>query len=308
LSTSIFNNNYYYTLSFGEGRACLPEFQRRQGEAYFKLLTKNFMNVKNLEFLKEGLKYLGFGDKLNADLENKIKEQPAEFNLHLAGEFNRDASKDKVDYILDFKKSDQSDMYFLNRYRATLKNDDPAQEKTQTFYITKNSGITAKEAYNLLSGRAVNKDLHNKEGQPYNAWLQLDFQEKDKNDNHKVKQYHAGYGYDLEMVLAKYPIKEQLNEGDKKKVMESLEKGNLVQVTFAREGGEDKMFIAANPQYKNLDLYNAKMEKQYQGVGKKEKSDQDNSQEKKETQKQDIDEEGEPKKGKKTSKKKGIGV
>lgn len=266
------------------------------------------MNIKNLEFLKVGLKYLGFGEKLNADLENKIKEQPAEFKLKLIGEFNKDGIKDRVDYTLDFKKSDQTDMYFLNRYQATLRNDDPAQEKTQMFYITKNSGITAKESYNLLSGRAVNKDLNNKEGQPYNAWLQLDFQEKDKNDNYRIKQYHTGYGYNLEMAMAKYPIKEQLNEADRKKVLESLEKGNIVQVTFAREGGEDKMYIAANPQYKNLDLYNSKMEKQFQGVEKKEKSGQDKSQEKKETQKQDVDDEGETKQGKKSSRRRGIGV
>ena len=275
---------------------------------YFKLLNKTLMNVKNLEFLKEGLKYLGFGDKMNADLESKIKEQPTEFKLNLVGEFNKDNIKDRVNYTLDFKKSDQTDMYFLNRYQASLKNDDPAQEKTQTFYITKNSGITAKEAYNLLSGRAVNKDLNNKEGQPYNAWLQLDFQEKDKNDNYKVKQYHQGYGYDLEMVMSKYPIKEQLNADEKSKLIKSLEKGNLVQVTFAREGGEDKMFVAANPQYKSLDLYDAKMQKQYQGIEKKEKPAEDKSQEKKETQKHDVDEEGEAKKGKKNSKKKGIGV
>lgn len=275
---------------------------------YFKLLNKTFMNVKNLEFLKDGLKYLGFGDKLNTDLESKIKEQPAEFKLLLVGEFNKENNKDRVNYTLDFKKSDQTDMYFLNRYQATLKNEDPAQERTQTFYITKNSGVTAKEAYNLLSGRAVNKDLNNKEGQPYNAWLQLDFQEKDKNDNYKVKQYHQGYGYDLEMTLSKYPIKEQLNPDDRTKLMKSLEKGNLAQVTFAREGGEDKMFVAANPQYKTLDLYNAKMEKQFQGIEKKEKQGEDKSQEKKETQKQDVDEEGEAKKGKKSSKRKGIGV
>ena len=275
---------------------------------YFKLLNKTFMNVKNLEFLKEGLKYLGFGDKLNSDLEGKIKEKPLEFKLNLVGEFNKDNIKDRVNYTLDFKKSDQTDMYFLNRYLATLKNEDPKQEKSQTFYITKNSGVTAKEAYNLLSGRAVNKDLNNKEGQPYNTWLQLDFQEKDKNDNYKVKQYHQGYGYDLEMVTSKYPIKEQLNPEDKTKMMKSLEKGNLTQVTFAREGGEDKMFIAANPQYKTLDLYNAKMEKQFQGIEKKGKQGEDKSQEKKETQKQDVDEEGEAKKGKKSSKRKGIGV
>lgn len=266
------------------------------------------MNTKNFDFLKDGLKYLGFGEKLNEDLENKIKEQPTEFKLNLVGEFNKDNIKDRVNYTLDFKKSNDTDMYFLNRYQATLKNDDPTQERTQTFYITKNSGITSKEAYNLLNGRAVNKDLSNKEGQPYNAWVQLDFQEKDKNDNYKVKQYHQGYGFDLEMVMAKYPIKEQLNAEEKTKLMKSLEKGNLTQVTFAREGGEDKMFIAANPQFKSLDLYNAKMEKQFQGIEKKEKQGEDKSQEKKETQKQDVDEEGEGKKEKKRSKRKGVGI
>lgn len=263
------------------------------------------MNVKNLEFLKESLKYLGFGEKLNADLENKIKEQPADFKLSIPGEFTKGDVKERVDFTLDFKKSDQTDMYFFNRYQATLKNDDPEKEKSQTFYITKNSGITAKEAYNLLSGRAVNKDLENKEGQPFNAWVQLDFNEKDKNDNFKVKQYHQGYGYDLDNVLKRYPIKEQFNEEDKAKLMKSLEKGNIQQVTFIREGKEEKMFVSANPQYKTLDLYDSKMEKKYQGIEKKQKQDSDKSEEKKETVKQDAEEESE---GKRKSKRKGVGV
>jgi hypothetical protein len=88
------------------------------------------------------------------------------------------------------------------------------------------------EAYNLLSGRAVNKDLNNKEGQPYNAWLQLDFQEKDKNDNYKGEAVSCRLWVRPEMVAAKYPIKEQLNAEEKTKLMKSLEKGNLTQVTF----------------------------------------------------------------------------
>lgn len=263
------------------------------------------MNVKNLEFLKESLKYLGFGEKLNADLENKIREQPADFKLTMPGEFTKGDVKERVDFTLDFKKSDQTDMYFFNRYQATLRNDDPEKEKSQTFYISKNAGITAKEAYNLLSGRAVNKDLENKEGQPFNAWVQLDFNEKDKNNNFKVKQYHQGYGYDLDAVLKRYPIKEQFNEEDKAKLMKSLEKGNIQQVTFIKEGKEEKMFVSANPQYKTLDLYDSKMEKKYQGIEKKQKQDSDKSEEKKETVKQDTEEESE---GKRKSKRKGVGV
>ena len=40
----------------------------RDKQEYYKLLNDTFMNIKNLEFLKEGLKYFGFGDKLNNDL------------------------------------------------------------------------------------------------------------------------------------------------------------------------------------------------------------------------------------------------
>lgn len=266
------------------------------------------MNEKNLNYLKDSLKYLGFGDKLNKDLEENIKEQPKAFKLELIGEFNTGDRKDKVSYAIDFKKSDQSDMYFLNRYQATLRDDDPQKERSHTFYMTKNSGITAKEAYNLLSGRSVNKDLTNKEGQPFNAWLQLDLQEKDKNNNFKVKQYHQGYGYDVEMALSKHPIKEMLGEEDRSKLIKSLEKGNITQVTFSREGGEDKMFVAANPQYKTLDLYDHRMEKVFQGVDQKEKQGPNKSSEKKESVKQDVDDDGPGKQDKKQSRKKGVGI
>ena len=273
------------------------------------------MNTKNFEFLRDGLKYMGFGEKLNVDLEARIKEKPAEFHLSLQGEFKRDGVTDKVDYKLDFKKSDQTDMYFFNRYQATLRNEDHAQDKSQTFYVTKNSGITAKEAYNLLSGRSVNKDLTNKEGQPFNAWLQLDFKEKDKNDNFKVKQFHSGYGYDLEAVLNRYPIKELSSNDERVKIMRSLEKGNVHQVTFLKEGKEDKMHIEANPQFKTLNLYDVKMQKVFQGIERKEArqepekgKEQETSKDKKETQKQEVEEEGEGTKEKKSSKKKGIGV
>lgn len=36
-----------------------------------------------------------------------------------------------------------------------------------------------------MSGRAVNKDLTNKEGKIYNAWLQMDFKQTDNAGNFK---------------------------------------------------------------------------------------------------------------------------
>lgn len=51
-------------------------------------------------------------------------------------------------------------MYFLNSYTAR-KNDQPEETK-QEFFINKGKGLTAKEAFNLLSDRFVNKDLTKK--------------------------------------------------------------------------------------------------------------------------------------------------
>lgn len=226
------------------------------------------MNQNNLDYLKNGLKYLGFGDKLNDELENGIKKEKDRFQIEAVGQF-KDA---EVTYKLDFSRSQQTDMYFFNRYTASMKhNEDPERNKEQTFYVNKNAGITAKEAYNLLSGRAVNKKLVNAEEKPYNAWVQIDFTEKDdKHDNYKLRQFTSNYGYELDKTLEKYPIKELADPELKEKMLRSLEKGNLHQVTFQREGeDEKKMFISANPQFKSLNLYDQDMKKVFQENQKK---------------------------------------
>jgi len=224
------------------------------------------MNTKNLEFLKEGIKYLGFGEGLNNKLTEELKSQKNEFQLRTENQYG----KDKVSYTLDFRKSDQSDMYFFNKYTASLQGQENGQDKSQTFFIKKNSGVTAKEAYNLLNGRSVNKDLTNQEGEKYNAWLQIDWNQKDNNGNHKFKMIHEAYGFKLDDVLSKHPIKELNDPTTKDRLMQSLERGNLHQVTFQKGDKEEKMFIAANPQFKTLNLYDSAMKKVYQENERKE--------------------------------------
>ncbi|CAN5698605.1 hypothetical protein BH10BAC2_BH10BAC2_14830 [soil metagenome] len=102
-------------------------------------------------------------------------------------------------------------MYFLNRYDATLEKANKEQ-LSQTIYLNKGQGITMKETYNLLNGRAVNTDLTNKEGQKYNAWIQLDLKSKNELGNYETKQFHQNYGYDLLASLQKYPIKELVDD------------------------------------------------------------------------------------------------
>jgi len=216
------------------------------------------MNTQNAEFLKKSLLNLGFGDKLNAELDKEMAAKTPEFKLGLQHEFNQKT----VDYTLHFKAGDNQDMYFFNKYDATINHkDDPAKNIDQTFFINKGSGITAKEAFNLMEGRAVHKQLYNLEGQKYQAWLTLDDKNLTDNGNKKIKHYHENYGYDLEKVIAGKGIKELDDAKAKDELLYSLKKGNAQQITIGAEDGDKKYFIAANPQFKTVDLYDHQMKK-----------------------------------------------
>nr|WP_315200693.1 hypothetical protein [uncultured Flavobacterium sp.] len=213
------------------------------------------MNQKNFEYLKDQIKFTGFGEGLENALKEKIGRGEREFTLDHDAKYGRDY----VFAVLNFKKSDQSEMYFFNTYKISVEK--PKSSMTQTFYINKENNITAKEAYNLMEGRAVNKDLRNKEGEIYNAWIKMDFKEADEKGNFKLNHYHQNYGYDLEGGLRKHPIKELENEKYKDDLLNSLKKGNIQSVTFMIDGVEKKQFVEANPHFKTINVYDENMQR-----------------------------------------------
>ena len=215
------------------------------------------MKEVNYEYLKEQLKNTGFGDTLNTELANKIKDAKPEFQLSQSKAFGKDTAV----ATLHFKKGNDSDMYFFNRFQLQLKNDKQEVNATQIFYINKGSSITFKEGYNLLAGRAVHKTLTSKENEKYGAWVQLDFKNTAANGNYEMKQFHQNYGYDLEKVLSKYPVKELGEEQSKKQLISSIERGNIQAATFQIGDKEERLFITANPEYKTLTVYNTSGQK-----------------------------------------------
>ena len=216
------------------------------------------MNEKNLDYLVNQMKFTGFGEGHRDELKEKMEKQEPRITIFHQADFG----KDKTVATLQLNKSEESDMYFFNRYSLMVKTSQNPDPVKQTFYINNNqSNITLKEAYNLMSGRAVHKEITPKEGEKYQAWLQLDFKETDKNNNYKVKQYHQNYGFDLEATLAKHPIKELGNEIDKAQLIESLQRGNRQSVTFLQNEKEQKVFIEASPQFKSLNFYDSNMQR-----------------------------------------------
>ncbi|MEP7375307.1 MAG: hypothetical protein ABI675_18040 [Chitinophagaceae bacterium] len=285
-----------------------------------KIKNLSIMNEKNFEYLKDNLKYMGFGEKQHEALEKNLKEGKESFQLTFTAEVN----KKPFEAILQFRKPDNSDMYFFNSYHASLERNN-GEKMGQTIYLNKGKGVTAKEAYNLLEGRPVFKEFSNKKNESYKAWIQLDFEKKDKNNNNEVKQYHEKYGYDLKAAVGKYAIIE-LDGGEKEKaLLHSLQKGNVQSVSIEKEGTTMKMFIEANPQYKTVTLYDEQMKRvqkeslgQYQSVqpsnGKEveqssqQEVKQDMKEEKKTRQKNKGDEGDSLLPKQRTRKKKGLGL
>ena len=212
------------------------------------------MIEKNLDYLKSNIRNHGFGETLGPELETQLQKGQPEFTLSHKAEVN----KHEIEATLYFKKSDKTDMYFFNKYDTRLKNEKD-EAVAQTFYINNGWGVTLKEAYNLLNGRAVHKELTNKDNEKYQAWIQLDFSAKDKNGNYERKQYHENYGYDLKEALSYYFIKEMVKEKDMEALIKSLERGNVQMVNVKAPSGDVRVFIEANPQYKSINVYDNKM-------------------------------------------------
>jgi hypothetical protein len=212
------------------------------------------MNEQNFDYLRNQLKYTGFGDLLQRELRAKMSGNPPQTDFTIL--FRAEIGDDPVETVLQFRKSENAELYFFNRFSLQIKNGQGTEPHIQSFRIGRENNITLKEAYNLLKGRSVYKEVHPKEGEKYHAWLQLNFKETNEHGNFKIRQYHPNYGFDLKQVLERFEIKELENPETNQSLIRSLEKGNRQAVSIRYEGKEEKMFIEASPQYKSVNIYN----------------------------------------------------
>jgi hypothetical protein len=228
------------------------------------------MNTGNILLLKEKLRYLGFGEGVasNDRLDIEIQKGTVEFQLRTADCFDEWST---IEATLFFQKSYTFDLYSFTKYDVLLYYDESGSpSKRQTFYIKNGNGVTFKEAYNLLQGRAVFTTLWNSDDVKYSAWLQLSFSKRTTdNTNYRVRQFGENYGYNLEKVLSTYPIRELLDEKLKMNLLYSLRKGNVHPVTFVKANKTERVFIEACPATKGLKIYSEAIWAVQKGPGKR---------------------------------------
>lgn len=223
------------------------------------------MEPKYIEALKEQVKFTGFGVELDEKIDRKIKKGDDTFELKATKEFG----EFKADAVLYFSKSEQ-DNYFFNKYKVTAAGKD-GQELEQTFLVFRgkqanvkipgqpdsqqwiNSTVTLQEAFNLLRGRSIRKNFVSKDGQKFTKWCDLDFNDKDQYGNYILKKHDD---FDIAPILKEYPIREAEHPGNRQLLINKLEKGNPVPVTFAlQDSSERKMFIEAVGKHGAINIY-----------------------------------------------------
>ena len=214
-----------------------------------------------LNYLKNQVKYLGMGEseKLHKDLENAILSPEKDVNVQV--EYNNPNKLMKgntISFNLHIGKGEQGGV-FLNSYTAnlTMKN---GEERTQSFKVQKENNITAKEAINLLEGRAV-KIEHDKvdketgEISRTESFIKLKLKdEKTEYGNYKYEWYNKGYGVDVDDIMKKSNLV-FADDTQRERTKKHLEKGNITEVSFVHDKKEIKGFAVLNPQYKQLNLY-----------------------------------------------------
>ncbi|HLX94014.1 MAG TPA: hypothetical protein VKR32_20160 [Puia sp.] len=183
----------------------------------------------NHEFLCEDLKFLGYGDHLNMLVKMAMAAAKTQFDVG----FPCQAEGLPMQAILFFEKKDPEGFFFLTGHRLILR------DRSHHFAIVKGRGVTLKEGYHLLCGRAVFKELRGRNGQKHQAWIQLDL---NKGDGHgfKMNIYHESYGFDLQAELEKNSGFVSLDASLRAKIQKVLESGDYID-TYLREDGELKL-------------------------------------------------------------------
>ncbi|WEK21369.1 MAG: hypothetical protein P0Y49_09470 [Candidatus Pedobacter colombiensis] len=197
-----------------------------------------------------------------ADL--KMKQGKDEFNLN-GSQFIENGKI--VSYSINFKK-DNSGIFQPNNYIASLTDQAKPDQHIKISMPSEEMVLDPRKAFNLLAGRAVFLPAE-KKGQQ-DIWLQMDFNDKDAQGNHRVKQINTGY--DLAGALNTHNVKELTNPLLQHEQIKQLHNGEKVQFDGMVNGIKQKLFVQAAPGKQGVEFLNVNSEKinpEMLGKGKK---------------------------------------
>ena len=197
---------------------------------------------QNSQSLHDQVQRIGFSD-LSARIDQQIRKGQEQFTIPISYYISE---KERLDHELSFVK-DPTGHYQFEGYKTALQNElKPEESRCHYFKMREGHTVDTTQAYNLLAARSVQNE---------GAWIQLDLNDKDPNGNYRIKEFHSGYGYDLEKAVQQLPLKVLSYKIEADKLLDALKLGSRQSVILMRNGNEHRFYIEANPQFKTVNIY-----------------------------------------------------
>jgi hypothetical protein len=232
------------------------------------------MENEKLEHAWKGLNSSGYrDDSLKDALAIALERGDNPIKLFCKKKYDEGLSSSHL--ILN--KSEKTGKYYLNKIEMAVKLDKGDEVRSYKFSVGTNNRWTQKEAYNMLCGRAVNKDITPKEKPGFNPWLQFNFgilvdPPKKAEDAHKnaaadtkeekqekiyhMDSYHPNWGFVLEDVVNKFKLLDPQTGKEPEHLNQDLRRGNRQPVIFVtKDGSLVPGFMEAAPAYKSVNNY-----------------------------------------------------
>lgn len=205
--------------------------------------------IENLDDLKKRIYKAGFGDTLDAQIEEGFKNGLSKLEIKTS----ETAEQSKMEYIVEIN-TDKNKAYF-NGFRATIHQEgkDPLSH-----WFRAEDKITKDDAYIMMMDRddprAVHKTLYDKENKPYGVWLQINFKQETPGGNNEVHRYHDKFGYNLLDKLNDYAFAGLETAKQKLAAYNIIQKGLELELTPLNNGQYQKVIIKANPARKSITI------------------------------------------------------
>lgn len=198
----------------------------------------NVQADKHIARLGKEMYRAGFGS-LVSKMEQQVKQGNREFSLPVSFHVSE---KERMDYLVHFKQGSDGKCQ-LNGYNASLSGPNPDGKRRHSFQNDGGRIHPADQAYQLLSGRPVHNGM---------MWQQFDFNDKDAGGNYRQKNFQNSYGFDLKQSLSALPLKESQGM---EQLLKKLRNGERADVTLNINGKEGRYVLEANPQKKEVSIF-----------------------------------------------------
>jgi hypothetical protein len=242
-----------------KGQVDITGHFRQSGQSDNYYFNKFVVALNTGKALEEGQKYMVISPNEQAPGKNLVKSfenvtEAIDFFKGQKGNSELAAGKDAAHKVELAKMENGKINYVAKDFQRTFRT--PAQ--TQTFFVDRGRGFTAEQAANLIQGRSVYRDdLLNLAGDPYAAWIKLDFDSpKDRYQNYTTNQYHVpSYGFTTKEALEKYNIKDLADPKKTENLHQSIENGNRPPITTVKDGQDVKLHIEAAPRFRQVNFF-----------------------------------------------------